>query len=121
MSWATEADYQSFMAFIGEKSVREPEKKTFENVSYIYGGLKERTVWRDDTSKRSLELFKYNPTEWDIEVTFTRKVKPFVPGWYRTGSGSVFELKDEHAMSRLFGPWWSARKDIKRVNVTDAE
>jgi len=54
------------------------EKKTFINPNQ-FGKDRSYTIW-DEHKGHSITFMG---TEWDMEVTFTKKENPFVPGWYQ--------------------------------------
>ena len=71
------------------------EKKTFKNVSvYPDYNTKGWTVYNEGS---------FSPNEWDMEVTFTKKPKPFNPGdrvhvedsWYHEGGTVLVQYKEQ--------------------------
>jgi len=55
-----------------------PEKKTFRNPN----GFGRGSTY-DIRGEQGYYSQLFHGDEWDMEVTFTKKEKPFVPGYYR--------------------------------------
>ena len=56
-----------------------PEKKTFKNP----GISSYNTYHAVGVNDASYPVEVFSKDNWDMEVTFTKKEKPFVPGYYR--------------------------------------
>lgn len=95
------------------------QKKTFKNPAGTHWGYSDR--WITPLSNNDGE--SHLKSEWDMEVTFTKRPKPFVPGHYRRGAiptqnrAEVGVFYWEHGF-----PYWEPSPERwTRVNVTDAE
>lgn len=55
-----------------------PEKMEFSDISFVHGTRVERTIYNN----RDGDMFTYDPKEWTVDLTLTKKVKALTPGFY---------------------------------------
>jgi len=102
----------------GERPTVE-ETKTFKDVTCVVGDGSWRKVHRwGDRGGVGDPKFEYDPKEWRLDVTLTRRKREFVPGYYRA-LGVIVDL----SAYTDWPPGWSAltRRDAKRLIVTEVD
>jgi len=105
----------------GERPTVE-ETKTFKDVTCVVGDGSWRKVhnWgKNNNNYDGPTAFEYDPKEWRLDVTLTRRERKFVPGYYRVRGGAIMDLTN-HAN---WPGGWSAltRREAKRVVVTEVD
>lgn len=100
----------------------ESETRTFKNVRVrgynSWGGSESNTGTQTVTSRGNSVGYEesFNDEDWDMEVMFIRKVKPFVPGYYR----KVGVIDSERSAVLWFDSSWEPSSSVKwePVDVT---
>ena len=89
------------------------EVRKFKDVAWVFGEANDKVIYDADDQR----LFTFNPKEWKLDITLTRRKPLFVPGYFADFSVAGDVVKTVTWVTTDPSSWGG---DWRRVTVEEA-